>query len=99
MILTRETVDAVDGKVFFEVRSTWVGKLLHKCGAGSILPRRTYRMDFNSCTGPLLTVGAHCSVRIVGNVTGSDSNGFAVENAGDLEILGNIVKERGWRGE
>jgi hypothetical protein len=93
MILTRETVEAVDGKVFFEVQPTWFGKILHKCGLDVLMPRRIYRMDFNSRTGPVLTVGAHCSVRIVGNVTGSDSDGFAVENAGDLEIVGNVLKE------
>lgn len=91
MILTRETVEEVQGKVYYEVRPTWCGVLLHKCGLGGLLPRRTYRMDFDSRMGPLLTVGAHCSVRIVGNVIGGTETGFAVENGGDLEIVGDVV--------
>ena len=91
MILTRESAQAVDGKVFYEVRATWLGEVLHKCGLDVLLPRRTFRMDFDSRTGPMLTVGAHCSVRIVGNVSGGADAGFAVKNAGDLEIVGNVV--------
>ena len=91
MILTRESAEVVDGKVFYEVRATWLGEVLHKCGLDVLLPRRPLRMDFDSRTGPVLTVGAHCSVRIVGNVSGGADAGFAVKNAGDLEIVGNVV--------
>lgn len=91
MIFTRETAEAVEGKVFYEVRPTWAGALLHKCGLGALLPRRVYRMDFDSRMGPLLTVRAHCSVRIVGNVIGGAKSGFAVKNGGDLEIVGDVV--------